>query len=70
MLRAVNEAKSAVGLSTRRKFLGFSLYFAKEGVGIRLAPKSVERVKEKLRRLTDRHWGIPMAMETRAYPLS
>lgn len=56
----VNEAKSAVDLSIRRKFLGFSLYYARTGVGIRLAPRSMERVKERLRQLTDRNGSISM----------
>lgn len=56
----VNEAKSVVDLSTRRKFLGFSLYYARKGVGIRLAQRSIVRVKERLRRLTDQNWSISL----------
>jgi RNA-directed DNA polymerase len=50
----VNEAKSAVDRPWNRKFLGFSFY-KNRGVKIRLAPKSVERVKAKIRELTDRN---------------
>jgi group II intron reverse transcriptase/maturase len=50
----VNEEKSAVDRPWKRKFLGFSFY-KNRGIRIRLAPKSLERVKQKLRELTDRN---------------
>jgi len=50
----VNEAKSAVDRPWRRKFLGFSMYKRKDGIGIRLAPQTIKRVKEKLRGFTSR----------------
>lgn len=50
----VNEAKSALDRPWKRKFLGFSFLAGKE-VGIRLAPQSIERFKEKLRELTRRN---------------
>lgn len=56
----VNEAKSAVDRPWKRKFLGFSLYLARGGPGIRLAPQTIERVKEKIRTLTARSWSISM----------
>jgi prophage antirepressor-like protein len=43
----VNENKSAVDLVTRRKFLGFSFYFAKGGANIRIHEKSYKRFKDK-----------------------
>ncbi len=49
----VNEAKSAVERPWKRKFLGFSFLGGKEAK-IRLAAKSVQRVKAKLRELTRR----------------
>jgi group II intron reverse transcriptase/maturase len=49
----VNEAKSALERPWKRKFLGFSFLAGKEAK-IRLAPKSVERVKGKLREMTRR----------------
>lgn len=56
----VNEEKSAVDRPWKRKFLGFSFY-KNRGVRIRLAPKSLERVKQKLRELTDRNRSQSMA---------
>ncbi len=50
----VNEAKSAVDRPWKRKFLGFSLTMHKEAK-IRIAPKSLERLKGKLRELTRRN---------------
>jgi len=47
----VNEEKSAVDRPWRRKFLGFSFY-RNRGIRIRLAPRSVKRVKDVLRELT------------------
>ncbi len=49
----VNEAKSAVDRPWKRKFLGFSFLTGK-AARIRVAPKSLKRVKEKLRELTKR----------------
>ena len=50
----VNEAKSAVDRPWKRKFLGFSLTVHKEAK-IRIAPKSIDRLKGKLRELTRRN---------------
>ena len=58
----VNEKKSAVDRPWRRKFLGFSFYKSRK-TGIRLAPESTRRLKEKLRELTRRNRS--MAMEDR-----
>ena len=58
----VNEKKSAVDRPWRRKFLGFSFYKNRK-TGIRLAPESTQRLKEKLRELTRRNRSI--AMEVR-----
>jgi len=59
----VNREKSAVDSATRRKFLGFSFYYAKDGVHIRVHPKSLERLKTKLKDGTGR--SDAMSMETR-----
>lgn len=56
----VNENKSAVDLVSRRKFLGFSFYFSKDGVQIRVHEKSYSRFKEKIRKVTNRNSGISM----------
>ena len=54
----VNKNKSAVDLVSRRKFLGFSFYFAKSGAEIRLHEKSIKRFKDKVRVYTNRNTGI------------
>jgi RNA-directed DNA polymerase len=50
----VNPKKSKVDRATRVKFLGFSFYKHKGEVLIRVAARSLERFREKLRRLTKR----------------
>ena len=50
----VNAKKSKVDRATRVKFLGFSFYKYKGEVRIRVAKRSLERFREKLRRLTKR----------------
>lgn len=54
----VNKNKSAVDLVSRRKFLGFSFYFAKSGAEIRIHEKSIKRFKDKVRVYTNRNTGI------------
>ena len=51
----VNEEKSAVDRPWRRKFLGFSLQKTKGRYKIRLASQSKDRLKKKLRDLTNRN---------------
>ena len=48
----VNEAKSAVGKPQERKFLGFSFYMSKKGPGRRIAPKALDKFKERVREIT------------------
>jgi group II intron reverse transcriptase/maturase len=50
----VNKEKSAVGRPWKLKFLGFTFYHIKGGVGIRVHPKPVKKFKEKLREITGR----------------
>ena len=50
----VNPKKSKVDRATRVKFLGFSFYKHKGKMLIRVAGRSLERFREKLRRLTQR----------------
>jgi RNA-directed DNA polymerase len=51
----VNEAKSEVGNPKQRKFLGFSFYSKeKSKVGVRIHPKTIQRIKDKVRKLTSR----------------
>jgi len=53
----INEAKSAVDRPWNRKFLGFSFYRTKDKVGIRLAPKTIKRIKTRVRAITKRNRG-------------
>jgi RNA-directed DNA polymerase len=48
----VNEAKSAVAKPQVRKFLGFSFYMGKKGPRRRIAPKALEKFKERIREIT------------------
>jgi group II intron reverse transcriptase/maturase len=50
----VNPKKSKVDRATRVKFLGFSFYKHKGEMRIRIADRSLERFRDKLRRLTKR----------------
>jgi RNA-directed DNA polymerase len=53
----VNELKSAVARPWERKFLGFS--FTSAGIPKRrIAPKAVDRFKERVRELTSRNKGV------------
>lgn len=54
----VNEEKSAVDRPTRRKFLGFTLYTTKQGYDIRIHPKSIKRLKNKVKEITSRSYSI------------
>lgn len=53
----VNEAKSAVDRVGRRKFLGYSISRQSK---LRIASKSIERLKAKVRKLTRRNWSISL----------
>ena len=54
----VNEAKSAVDLAVRRKFLGFSFWVAAEGrIKLRVAGKALGAMKAKVRELSNRNRG-------------
>lgn len=65
----VNKTKSEVGSPKQRKFLGFSFYSKeKSKVGVRIHPKSLDRVKEKVRKFTSR--SNAMSMEQRIKKLS
>jgi RNA-directed DNA polymerase len=55
----VNSEKSAVSRPWERKFLGFS-FTAKEPQRRRIAPKAMERFKERVRELTRRTKGISL----------
>ena len=53
----VNESKSAVAEPWERKFLGFSFTWT-EAPKRRIAPKAVQRFKERVRELTRRTRGV------------
>ncbi len=57
----VNEAKSAVASVRGRKFLGYSFWFAKEGVKRKVANKPLATFKQRVRQLTRRSGGRSMA---------
>ena len=57
----VNETKSAVASVKGRKFLGYSFWFAKEGVKRRVADKALATYKQRIRQLTRRSCGRSMA---------
>ena len=57
----VNKDKSTVGRPWKLKFLGFSFYHKKGGIGIRVHPKSVVKLKQKLKEITGRSKAISMA---------
>jgi RNA-directed DNA polymerase len=55
----VNESKSAVARPRERKFLGFSFTSGK-GAKRRIAPKALDRFKERVRELTRRTRGVSL----------
>jgi RNA-directed DNA polymerase len=57
----VNEAKSAVASVVGRKFLGYSFWFAKDGVKRKVAAKALATFKQRVRQLTRRSGGRSMA---------
>ena len=57
----VNQTKSSVKHLAKAVVLGFGFYFRQDGtIGIRVAPKALERVRKRLRELTGRSWRISM----------
>jgi group II intron reverse transcriptase/maturase len=56
----INESKSAVDRPEKRKFLGFSFYRSKGEPRIRIHERSYRRLKEKVKRVTNRNWGVSM----------
>ena len=57
----VNETKSAMASVKGRKFLGYSFWFAKDGVKRRVADKPMATFKQRIRQLTRRSGGRSMA---------
>ncbi|HEY5561758.1 MAG TPA: group II intron maturase-specific domain-containing protein [Clostridiaceae bacterium] len=50
--------KTTVDLANKLKFLGFSFYNYKNGVRVRIHPKSIAKIKAKVKLLTGRSYGI------------
>ena len=68
----VNKEKSAVDRPVKRKFLGFSFYYKKgNSMGIRVAPKSVIRLKETIKSLCQQGRGqkLPVFIFRRLNPV-
>jgi group II intron reverse transcriptase/maturase len=59
----VNREKSAVDRPWNRKFLGFSFYYHQGEIRIRLAPKTIARLKGRIREMTSR--TAPLSLEER-----
>ena len=60
----MNQEKSAVGRPWKLKFLGFSFYPKKNGMGIRVHPASLKKFKEKLKEITGRSNAMSMEQRT------
>ncbi|MED1608041.1 group II intron reverse transcriptase/maturase [Cytobacillus kochii] len=56
----VNEGKSAVEKPVARIFLGMSFYSSSNTTRVYVPKKSKKRLEEKLKKLTNRNWGIAM----------
>jgi hypothetical protein len=59
----VNEGKSAVASPMKRKFLGYSFYFRNGKYRLRVHLKSLNRLKDKIREVTNRN--VSMNFDTR-----
>lgn len=57
----VNREKTKISLPYQSTILGFSFYRDKEGYQIWIAPKSLKRIKEKLRPVTGRKYSLPLS---------
>ncbi len=62
----VNKNKSAVDRPWKRKFLGFSFYNKKDGVGIRVHAKPLNKFKDRVREILSRSNGLSMEQRIRA----
>jgi group II intron reverse transcriptase/maturase len=56
----VNREKSSVQPASRATLLGFGFYFTRSGVRIRVDPKVITRLKDRVRELTSRRWSVSM----------
>ena len=56
----VNREKSSIRHAAQATLLGFGFFFDGPQVGIRIAPKAIQRLKDQLRMLTRRRWSVSM----------
>lgn len=56
----VNREKSSVRHAREATLLGFGFYFSRSGVKIRVDPKAIDRLKNRIRVLTSRRWSVSM----------
>ena len=56
----VNREKSSIRRAAQATLLGFGFFFDGPRVGIRIAPKAIQRLKDQLRMLTRRRWSVSM----------
>lgn len=56
----VNREKSSVQHASKATLLGFGFYFSRSGVKIRVDPKAIKRLKDRLRELTGRSRSMSM----------
>ena len=61
----VNEAKSAVDVPSKRKFLGFTFTGGRSPSRRKIAPESLRRFKARVRQLTRRNWSISLEERVR-----
>ena len=56
----VNREKSSIRHAAQATLLGFGFFFDGPRVGIKIAPKAIVRLKDRLRMLTRRRWSVSM----------
>jgi hypothetical protein len=63
----VNRVKSSVRHAAQAMVLGFGFYIRRTGeIAIRVAPRALLRMRQRVRRLTGRNWRIAWPTESRA----
>ncbi|MBE0418291.1 MAG: group II intron reverse transcriptase/maturase [Coriobacteriia bacterium] len=62
----VNREKSSVRPASQAMLLGFGFYVREGRVKVRIAPKALKRLKERLRMLTRRNWRVSMEVRIAA----
>ena len=56
----VNREKSSIRHAAQATLPGFGFFSDGPWVGIRIAPKAIQRLKDQLRMLTRRRWSVPV----------